>query len=150
MLEVIKDVASVLGCISIAITLLCTLNKTVKRWIAAMLKTEEQKEKESATIQSICDKLDKYIASNQEFKEKITEDMEVQKDFARDQCRNAIKDIFYRYCDIKKIPLYEYKVAENTFDTYSNKLKGNHYIALLWGEIQKWEIDYTHSFEGEE
>lgn len=150
MLEVIRNISTALGLISVSFGLVCSISKSVRSWFSNLLSKKEHENSQDKTIGGLCDKLDKYIASNEEFKQKITEDMEVQKDFARDQCRNAIKDIFYKYCDTKKIPLYEFKVAENTFDTYSKKLNGNHYIALLWGEIQKWEIDYTHSFEGEE
>lgn len=150
MLEQIENVATVLGCASVGFGLVCSVSKSARNWVGNVLSKKEHESKQDKIISELCNKLDTYIKSNEEFKQKVTEDMEVQKEFSIDQCRNTIKDIFYRYCDTKKIPLYEYKVAENTFETYSKKLHGNHYIALLWGEIQKWEIDYTHSFEEEE
>ena len=107
-------------------------------------------EDQKAMIAGLCTKLDEYIKSNEEFKKKITEDMEAQKELSIDQCRNVIKDIFYKYCDAKKIPLYEFKVATSTYLTYSERFHANHYIALLYNEMQKWEIDYTHSFEEDE
>lgn len=150
MIEVIKDIATVLGCGSVAFGLVCSLSKSTREWISKLFAKKQHEERQDKTLDGFCDKLDDYIKSNEEFKKILLEDMEIQKEFSRDQCRNIIKDIFYRYCNDKKIPLYEYKVATDTYTTYSNKFHGNHYIALLYKEISKWEIDYSHSFENEE
>lgn len=150
MLEIVKDVSAWLGCASLAIGLICTISKTARSWIANLFAKKKCEDNQKTMIDGLCTKLDEYIKSNEEFKNALLEDMEVQKDFSRDQCRNSIKDIFYRYCGIKKIPLYEFKAATDTFVTYKDKLHGNHYIALLYNEMQKWEIDYTHSFEEDE
>lgn len=150
MIEVIKDIATVLGCVSVAFGLVCSLSESTREWISQLFAKKQHEEKQDNTLSGLCDKLDNYIKSNEEFKKILLEDMDVQKEFSKDQCRNIIKDIFYRYCDEKKIPLYAYKTANSTFETYSNKLGGNSFICLLWREIQKWEIDYTHSFEEDE
>lgn len=150
MLETVKDISTVIGCISIAFGLVCTISKTTRSWIAQVFAKKKSDETQKEVIDGLCTKLDEYIKSNEEFKNALLEDMEVQKDFSRDQCRNNIKDIFYRYCGVKKIPLYEFKAATDTFTTYKDKLHGNHYIALLYNEMQKWDIDYTHSFEEDE
>jgi hypothetical protein len=150
MLDIIKDVSAVLGCISIALGLFFKLNKSARDWISKVISRKKCEAKQEETLRGLCNKLDAYIESNEEFKKTILEDMEVQKDFSRDQCRNIIKDIFYRYCETKKIPLYELKVATDAFNTYSQKLHANHYTALLYNEIEKWEVDYTHSFEEDE
>ena len=150
MLETIRNISAVLGCASIALGLICTINKTARDWISKIFARKKCEETQKETMDSLCAKLDAYINSNEEFKNALLEDMEVQKDFSRDQCRNNIKDIFYRYCGAKKIPLYEFKAATDTYSTYKDKLHGNHYIALLYNEMQKWEIDYTHSFEEDE
>ena len=150
MLEIIKNTSATLGCISLAIGLVCTISKTARGWISNLFAKKKGEEDQKEIIDGLCNKLDEYIKSNEEFKKKMTEDMEAQKEFSIDQCRNVIKDIFYKYCDAKKIPLYEFKVATSTFSTYSERFHANHYIALLYNEMQKWDIDYTHSFEEDE
>jgi len=150
MLEIVKDTSVILGCAGLSITLICTISKTARSWISKLFAKTKSEEDQKAMIAGLCNKLDEYIKSNEEFKNKITEDMEAQKEFSIDQCRNVIKDIFYKYCDAKKIPLYEFKVATSTFSTYSERFHANHYIALLYDEMQKWDIDYTHSFEEDE
>ena len=150
MLEIVKNTSAVLGCISISIGLICTISKTARNWVSNIFTKKKCEENQKAIITGLCTKLDEYIKSNEDFKNKITEDMDAQKEFSVDQCRNVIKDIFYKYCDLKKIPLYEFKVATSTFATYSERFHANHYIALLYAEMQKWDIDYTHSFEEDE
>lgn len=150
MLEIVKDVSAILGCLSIALGLVFKLSKTARDWISKKLAKQKCEEKQEETLHGLCTKLDEYIKSNEEFKKKITEDMDAQKEFSVDQCRNTIKDIFYRYCDTKKIPLYEFKVATDTYDTYHQKFHANHYVELLYNEMKKWDKDYTHSFEEDE
>jgi hypothetical protein len=159
MIEIIKNIAIVLGCVSTALTLIITISKSAREWFKKLLtKRMDEKCKENKIdnlenkVDGIVIKLDKYIASDNEFKEALLNDINVQKDFAKDQCRNTIKDIFYRYCDSKRIPLYELKIAKATFETYSNpkKLNSNSYISLLFNEMLKWDIDYTHCFEADD
>lgn len=150
MIDVVKDIATVLGCISVALGLVITVNKTARDWISNLFAKKQCEERQEETLHGLCTKLDEYIKSNEEFKRKVIEDMDAQKEFSVDQCRNTIKDIFYRYCDTKKIPLYEFKVATDTYDTYTNKFNANHYIKLLYSEMENWEKDYTHSFEEDE
>ena len=147
MIEIIKNIAVVIGCISGMLTLIFMISKKFRCFISIKVNNALQKNKNENKLESISNKLDTYIKSDEEFKKSLREDMDIQKDFARDQCRNTIKDIFFRYCNIKKIPLYELKTADYTYTTYHNKLEANSYISLLYNEIKKWEIDYTHSFE---
>ena len=69
-------------------------------------------------------------------------------DFTREQCRSMIKDMFYKYCDEKKLPLYEYKLLLKLEDFYINRLHGNTFIVGLINKMKTWEIDYDeHSIE---
>ena len=64
-------------------------------------------------------------------------------DFNAEICRNAIKDIYYKYNKTQKIPLYERKMADSLYKIYSEQLHQNSYGQLLYQEICKWEIDPT-------
>lgn len=149
-MEIVKNTAAILGCLSVAIGLILTVSKTVRHWISASFNKKQCDAGLKVTVNDLCDRLSTYIKSNEEFKKTIFEDMEMQKDFAKEQCRNIIKDIFYRYCDTKVIPLYEFKVATDAFEFYHDKLHANHYITLIYNEMTTWEKDYTHCFEEEE
>ena len=68
---------------------------------------------------------------------------DVVEDFNAEICRNAIKDIYYKYNKTQKIPLYERKMADSLYKIYSEQLHQNSYGQLLYQEICKWEIDPT-------
>lgn len=69
--------------------------------------------------------------------------------FSRQQCRNEIKNTYYKYCEEKKIPLFERKSLDLVFQLYHDDFCGNSYATLLYEEICKWEIDgrYQEDFE---
>lgn len=64
-------------------------------------------------------------------------------EFTKQQCRNTIKEIFYKYCDTEILPLYEYKTLIATRDIYVEKLHGNSYAQEMLEIMFKWKIDYT-------
>lgn len=66
------------------------------------------------------------------------------------QCRNTIKNIYYKYYKTKKIPLYERKTVDKTYKIYSEVFHGNSYAALLYKEICKWEIEPSETDDPEE
>lgn len=68
---------------------------------------------------------------------------DVVEDFNAEICRNAIKDIYYKYNKTQKIPLYERKMADSLYKIYSEQFHQNSYGQLLYQEICKWEIDPT-------
>lgn len=68
---------------------------------------------------------------------------DIVEDFNAEICRNAIKDIYYKYNKTQKIPLYERKMADSLYKIYSEQFHQNSYGQLLYQEICKWEIDPT-------
>ena len=68
---------------------------------------------------------------------------DVDEGFNAEICRNAIKDIYYKYNKTQKIPLYERKMADSLYKIYSEQFHQNSYGQLLYQEICKWEIDTT-------
>ena len=68
---------------------------------------------------------------------------DIVEDFNAEICRNAIKDIYYKYNKTQKIPLYERKMADSLYKIYSEQFHQNSYGQLLYQEICKWEIDTT-------
>lgn len=73
----------------------------------------------------------------------LEKSFDVVEDFNAEICRNAIKDIYYKYNKTQKIPLYERKMADSLYKIYSEQFHQNSYGQLLYQEICKWEIDPT-------
>lgn len=78
----------------------------------------------------------------------ITKRLNAVEEVSKQQCRNIIKDIYYKYYEHQQIPLYDRKTAEVTYDIYVNQFHGNSYVKILYDEICKWEIE-TISFHDE-
>lgn len=133
-MEVVKDIAAIVGCVISIITLitLCTNGgrKLLTKLILKQTETLAQENKQQTDdIENIKDML---ISMSGRF--------DLMERFSRQECRNKIKDIYYKYCDEKKIPLYERKTADHMYELYHDGYHGNSYAQLLYGEICKWEI----------
>lgn len=131
-METIKNIAAILGAIlslSAVITLCC---KPIKAYIAKALDKyiheQDDKVKQNtlkATLKRIENKLDATVA------------------YTTEACRGEIKNMFYRYMDIKTLPYYEKMHMLQIEDIYVNKLQKNHYTKGLIEEMKTWSVDYT-------
>jgi len=134
-MEIIKDIAAVVGCILSVISLVVLCTKGGRAFIVKIFS------KNTAEIRKENEQQSKDIKEIKETLEYLKKKVEGFEEVSRQQCRNIIKNIYYSYQKDKKIPLYERKTADAVFNTYSTILNGNSYVTLLYGEICKWEID---------
>lgn len=139
-MEIFKDVAAVIGCILSIISLITLTSKSGRAFIQDLFKrnTEDlHKENEQQTSDIKIIKKDL---------EKVLKKFDALEEVSKQQCRNTIKNIYYKYQKDKKIPLYERKTVDKTYEIYSQIFGGNSYATLLHDEIVKWKID-TISFQ---
>ena len=134
-MEVLKDVAAIIGLVLSVITLLTLCTKGGRSAIKSIFKRETKDIVEENKQQT------EDIASIKNDVETLLSKLDVISEFSRQQCRNNLKHIYYKYCRTKKIPLFERKTADKVYELYVKKLKGNSYANLLYHEIEKWEID---------
>lgn len=140
--EVVKDIGSLLG-LFLSITSVVGIvakfqNKHYKRLFdehSEEIRKNDKKQTEEIT--EIKDTLNN-LATKVDGLEKSSD---VVEDFNAEICRNAIKDIYYKYNKTQKIPLYERKMADSLYKIYSEQFHQNSYGQLLYQEICKWEID---------
>ncbi|MDR3150003.1 MAG: hypothetical protein LBT88_08370 [Oscillospiraceae bacterium] len=72
------------------------------------------------------------------FGRRMAEMSDITTEFIKAQCRDIVKNIFYRYNDTKILPLYEKKTLMNISELYVGKLGGNSYAGLLLDEMDAW------------
>lgn len=149
-MEVVKNIAAVLGVILSAASVLTLCSKTVRNFIIRKFKKEKEKTDIQKSIAEIKEMLERHIEDEKEFKDNLAEMNEINLEFTKTQCRNIIKSIFYKYNDTKILPLYEKKTLMNVEDLYINRLHGNSFASLLLDEMKEWEVDYETSHPGEE
>jgi len=151
-MEVVKDIAAILGVILSAASILALVSKTARASIAKVFRKYGDADKVEANTDMIAEiksLLEKHIEEDKGFKESIVENNEINLEFTRTQCRNIIKNIFYRYNDTRVLPLYEKKTLMSIEELYVKRLHGNSFASLLLDEMREWDVDYesTHADE---
>lgn len=134
-MEIVKDIAAVLGVICSFSAVLTICSKSAKTFIGNIFKkygNDDSMVKIEEKLNSINDKLDFIESLNA-----------ITVDFTREQCRGIIKDAFYKYYDTKTIPLYEHKYLLKIKDIYVGRLHGNSFAKELLDEMDSWDIDYS-------
>lgn len=140
--EVVKDIGSLLG-LFLSITSVVGIvakfqNKHYKRLFdehsEEIRKNDKKQTEEITEIKNTLNNLTTKVDS-------LEKSSDVVEDFNAEICRNAIKDIYYKYNKTQKIPLYERKMADSLYKIYSEQFHQNSYGQLLYQEICKWEID---------
>ena len=134
-METIKNIAAIIGCILSSISLITLCTKGGRAFIHGFFKRntkeiQDENERQTSDIQQIKKTLDLMLS-----KFAGLEEVSMQ------QCRDTIKTIYYKYHKDKRIPLYERKTADRTYQIYTTIFHGNSYASLLYKEICKWEID---------
>ena len=142
--DVVKNIGSLLGLflstVSVAGIITKFLSKRYDRLFDEHLEEiRKNDKKQTEEITEIKDTLNN-LATKVDGLEKSSD---VVEDFNAEICRNAIKDIYYKYNKTQKIPLYERKMADSLYKIYSEQFHQNSYGQLLYQEICKWEIDTT-------
>lgn len=135
LLEIIKNVSSALGLILSASSVVALMSKRAKSAIGNFFKkygNDDDISEIKNALQEV--KTDLKV---------IHEANAITVDFTREQCRNMIKDMFYRYYDSKKLPLYEYRLLLLLEDFYVKRLHGNTFVVDIIKKMKTWEIDYS-------
>ena len=140
--DVVKDIGSLLGVILSVVSVIGIVTKFQNKHFKKLFdehseeirKSDEKQTKEIMKIKGTLDNLTTKVDS-------LQERFDVVEDFNAEICRNSIKNIYYQYNKIQKIPLYERKMADSLYKIYSEQFHQNSYGRLLYQEICKWEID---------
>lgn len=147
-MELVKDVAAVLGVILSLASVIALFTKGGRKIIYLFIRKHtkdlyEVNEQQDASIQEIKNTLNDVNTKLNDLTKSHNSICEVLKD----QCRESIKTTYYRYCEKKVIPLYERKAADSTYKIYTNMFHGNSWARFLYEEITKWEVDSKEIFK---
>lgn len=143
-MEIVKDIAVIISLILSTITLITVFAKGGKTFIRNIF------EKNTQEITDVNCQQNKDIEEIKGIVEKLSIDLDLVKDGVKQQLRNIIKNIYYKYRMEKRIPIYERKTVDVTYLLYREGFHSNSYINLLYQEICKWEIDDSLEREIEE
>lgn len=145
-MEIVKNVAAILGAIlslSAVVTLCC---KPIKAWLGRYLERYNKERDEDEKENQLQETLTRLETAMNEIK--MANDITV--DYTREQIRGTIKGMFYEYYDNKVLPLYEHKWLLKLEDLYIKRLNGNSFAAELIAEMKEWPVDYSKVRESED
>lgn len=134
-MDTLKDIGAIIGLILSVITLITLCTKAGRAFIKSLFKKEtkdivDENAEQTKDIKEIKATLETLVTKTDGLQEMLLQ-----------QCRDTIKNIYYKYQHNKRIPLYERKTADKVWAIYNGKFEQNTYAKLLYGEICKWEID---------
>ena len=153
--DVVKNIGSlltlILSGVSFAGIMTKFLHKRYDRMFDEHLEEIRKNDKKQAeeiteikdTLNNLATKVDSLETKVDSLEKRFEKRFNVVEDFNAEICRNAIKDIYYKYNKTQKIPFYERKMADSLYKIYSEQFHQNSYGQLLYQEICKWEIDTT-------
>lgn len=134
-METVKDIAAILGCVLSAISLITLCTRSGRAFVKNLFSNYTRTLVEENQQQS------RDIAEIRQSVLQLNDKINALEEVSKQQCRDTIKNIYYKYYKTKKIPLYERKTIDYTFGIYSSIFHGNTYAELLYKEICSWEID---------
>lgn len=141
MIEIVKNIATVVGCVISSITLISIIFKPLRTAITSFVKDKAGKPETDRQLAEIHNMLQHHIEDDKAFKNRMEESMAITFDFTEKQCRKEIKNIYYKYRDTKKLPIWEKKSLMDIEDLYINRMQKNHWGQTLINEMKKWDID---------
>lgn len=146
-METMKDIAAIIGLVLSVISLITLSTKAGRAGIKSIFKKQTKEIVDTNLKQS------KDIAEIKKTLAQIQETLRDVEEVSIQQCRDTIKEIYYKYCRTKQIPLYERKTVDRTYQIYSERFHQNTYAQTMHDEIIKWEIiiqDPKDMFEDKE
>lgn len=150
LMKALELTAMILGIAASAITVLTIVSKKFRGVIGGLFKKYGRSDELSENIDHIRTMLEKHISDDEDFRRGISEINDIAIEFTKAQCRNIIKNVFYKYKDTKVLPLYEKKTLMSVEDLYIRKMNCNSFASLLLQEMAKWDVDYDSSVPEEE
>lgn len=142
-MDVIRDIAAVLACVLSAITLITLLAKGGYKVFQGAFSKGTKDLHESDTTQNT--EIANINQSITDMKKSITNlgaKLDAVELYSQQQCRDTIKNIYYKYLDKRELPTFEQKTLIKTYDIYKNKFKvDNTYATTLYDEmIKNWKV----------
>lgn len=140
-IDFLKDVSAVLGVVLSAASVAALVSKRVRAALAQLIGHYSHTTETTASINELKSMFQQHLEEDKKFKEQAQEINDILISFVTTQCRDTIKNIFYKYNDEKVLPLYEKKTLMNISELYIGKLHKNSYASMLLKEMEKWEVD---------
>ena len=124
-IEIFKNIATVVGCISTCIALLLTIIKPLRQWMIDSFIKKSKDTKRDETIANMDKKIDKLLEKNQDLDTRLTRVEKNVLDNEADRLRSELFDCGNRCRRGIRLHPEEMEHIRVVFKKYSEKLKQN-------------------------
>lgn len=142
MIEVVKDVAAVVGCVLSCASLVTLIVKPIRKRVVAFISQSAKTDE----LERLSTKFDSFSAKMLDEIERVSKENQMQSE-KLDLCiganqaalGNSIKHIYEKYRPEHQLPLHEKAAIVALHDSYKS-VGGNHYVDELFKEMMSWGV----------
>lgn len=137
-MEIFKNIATVVGCISACFGLLITIIKPLRQQIINSIARKAQSDKAVQDIKLLSDKIDILVEDNKKIREHMQQIEENIIEDQSDRLKAELSNYYNRCCRGLQIFPEEMLRVEEVYDIYHNKLGLNHVGTNMYDAIAKY------------
>ena len=137
-LEIFKNIATVVGCISACIALLITIVKPLRQRLIDSIMSKAQSQEMKEDLKSMSDKIDLVLKDNGDMKYRIETIERHIIENESDRLKNELSVYYNRCCRGLQIFPEEMLRVEEVYDRYHNQLGLNHIGTNMYNAIEKY------------
>lgn len=137
-MEIFKNIATVVGCISACLALAVTIVKPLRQWVIDSFVQKSQQTNLQTNIEDLNKKIDLLIQSNEQTQNKIKKIEEHMLENESDRLKSELSMYYNRCCRSLQIFPEEMLRVEEVYDRYHNKLGLNHIGTNMYDAIEKY------------
>ena len=137
-MEIFKNIATVVGCISACIALLITIIKPLRQRIIDSFIHKSQYQNVLNNIEEMNKKIDILLHNNKQTQDKIKKIEEHMLENESDRLKSELSMYYNRCCRDLQIFPEEMLRVEEVYDKYHNKLGLNHIGTNMYDAIERY------------
>lgn len=137
-LEIFKNIATVVGCISACVALLVAIIKPLRQRLIDSIAHKAQSQEMKNDIKSMSDKVDLLLKDNSDMKHRIEIIEKHIVENESDRLKNELSVYYNRCCRGLQIFPEEMLRVEEVYDRYHNQLGLNHIGTNMYDAIEKY------------
>lgn len=137
-MEIFKNIATVVGCISACIALLLTIIKPLRQHLIDSFTRKSQSNKVMVDVQELNDKIDTLLKNNKDLIERLDRVEGHVLENESDRLKAELSTYYNRCCRSLQIFPEEMLRVEEVYDRYHNQLGLNHVGTNMYDAIAQY------------
>lgn len=137
-MEIFKNIATVVGCISACIALLITIIKPLRQILVNSIAHKSQYQKMIDNIEKLNNKLDESLTNDAKIQERLEKVEKNVLENEAERLKSELSTYYNKCCRGLQIFPEEMLRIDEVYDKYHNKLRLNHIGTKMYDAIEKY------------